>query len=177
MKCKGCKIKLPVRHGVYCDECLKKFSVTHAKAKEERQQNKIQCKICGKYFVLLASHTFAMHKLTGRQYRKMFGYDIKKGLIPEHYRQARQALNKRLCIYKNLKGKGAPLFKKGHTSNYKRGPETVGRLMKQFDGVDHASEETRKKLSEARKGKHHTKETKRKMSEVRKKYWERQHKK
>ena len=37
----------------------------------------------------------------------------------------------------------------------------------------HHSEETRKKMSEATKGKPHSEETKRKMSEARKAYWER----
>ena len=37
----------------------------------------------------------------------------------------------------------------------------------------HISEETRKKMSEANKGKPHSEETKRKMSEARKAYWER----
>ena len=37
----------------------------------------------------------------------------------------------------------------------------------------HLSEDTRKKMSEATKGKPHSEETKRKMSEARKAYWER----
>lgn len=174
-ECKRCRQEiLGHNKGIYCDKCVAFFNKKHSLTEQEKQrQDKIKCKICGKWFVLLAAHTSQTHGLTGREYRKLFGYDVKKGLIPEHYRQNRKALVRAHPeVIENIRGKGAALFVKGQTCSYQRSDETIGRLTKQFDGIV-CSEKTREKMSKSRKGKHHSKEAKRKMSLARKQYWER----
>jgi hypothetical protein len=69
-----------------------------------------------------------------REYKEMIGKDVKKGHIPEWYRNVKHETNQATWekIEKNLKRGKKYWFKKGdpRAGNYKRSPETMERLHK-----------------------------------------------
>lgn len=95
-------------------------------------KNKIQCQICGKYYIQICSHVYVRHGLTGREYRKFLGLDVKKGYIPEWYRQKKRELNLETAdiAWRNLKKGKKFWFKTGDkkAGRYERSPETMDRL-------------------------------------------------
>lgn len=103
-----------------------------AKKREVDGRDKIKCIICGRSYVQIGSHTFLSHGITAREYKKMTGHDVKKGLIPEEYRKIKSQRNHDSfdIIKPNLlKGKKY-WYKKGQTGVgvYERSPQTLERL-------------------------------------------------
>lgn len=103
-----------------------------AKKRENDGRDKIKCIICGRSYVQIGSHTFLSHGITAREYKKMTGHDVKKGLIPEEYRKIKSQRNHDSfdIIKPNLlKGK-KHWFKKGQpgVGVYERSPQTLERL-------------------------------------------------
>jgi hypothetical protein len=94
---------------------------------------KIQCKICSKWYVQVCTHTVQKHGLTGREYRKMFGLDVKlgKSTIPEWYRKIKSEQVTNVAINNLQKGKKY-WFKPGdeRAGRYVRSEETMKRLKK-----------------------------------------------
>lgn len=127
MNCKKCGGSIENRRRL-CDACRRVIQQKSTHMKAERRGDKIRCRICGRRFVLLAVHTYWTHGLTGREYRKKFGYDVKRGLVPEHYRLARVAQNARTGANLRIVGTGATPFEKGHANDYERSTETLGVL-------------------------------------------------
>jgi len=90
----------------------------------------IQCLICKEWFRQVGSHIVQRHNMTAREYRKKYGFNIKKGQLPPDYKEkkAKQAIE---CQgYKNLiKGKKY-WFKKNQKGigTYKRSKETLENL-------------------------------------------------
>lgn len=67
------KIKVPLRYG--------KFGVL------SKEEGKVQCHICGKWYRLLGSHVVQKHKLLADEYREVFGLGYLTGLLGEEYRE------------------------------------------------------------------------------------------
>ena len=92
--------------------------------------DKIQCPICKRWYVQVCSHALATHKIPSREFKEMFGYDVKKGRVPYWYRVAKgkQALEN--GTYKNLEAGKKYRFKKGQegVGVYERSNETMERL-------------------------------------------------
>lgn len=60
-----------------------------AKWREERgkyAEGKIQCRLCEKWYVKVASHAFLTHHLTEEQYKEYFDLPLSKGIITEEHR-------------------------------------------------------------------------------------------
>lgn len=129
----------------YCsDTCRNKFNnKKYAQQHVEwnrirRDQNaskpddkKVQCLICGKYYVQVGSHIVQVHGVTAREYREAYDLEVKKGTVPAWYRELKgdQALENK--TFQNLLKAGAKYrFKKGdpRAGKYKRSPITVNRL-------------------------------------------------
>jgi len=96
----------------------------------------IKCLECGKKFVRVCSHVWQVHGLTAREYKKLHGLDVKRGIATEEYREVMRDhvfKNGDKSIAKNLIEKGKKSrFKKGDDTNYKRSKQTQTRLEKHF---------------------------------------------
>ena len=91
--------------------------------------NKIKCLICGKYFTKPCSHVWQAHQLSAREYKKEFGFDLKKGIIPEEHREHLKEVQTEEAK-ENLKKGSVSLFQKGDHSigRYERSKQTLERL-------------------------------------------------
>ena len=93
---------------------------------------KIQCLICGKYYVQVGSHVWNRHEMTAREYREYHDLEVKRGTTPAWYRELKgnQALEN--GTFKNLKVGARFRFKKGQkgVGVYKRSPITLERIRK-----------------------------------------------
>jgi hypothetical protein len=102
------------------------------KEAEKPSPNKIKCEICGKYYVQVGTHIIQVHKYkTAREYRKEYGFDLKKGQLPQWYKKlkAEQVTKEALD---NLKNGRKFWFKPGdkQAGRYERSEETMKRLSK-----------------------------------------------
>jgi hypothetical protein len=142
--CKVCKNPLPKRFRTYCSTaCRNKFF--NKKYREYGRQwqinkrneiadkpspRKVQCLICGRWYVQVCTHIVQVHGLMGRQYREYFDLERKRGVVPLWYRQFKgdQALNN--LTYKNLKVGKKFWFSPGdkRAGKYKRSHITLERL-------------------------------------------------
>lgn len=90
------------------------------------------CELCGKGFARLGRHVWQSHNMKARDYKKMFGLDVSKGLISEASRRKISKATKKnydLVIKKNLLEKGKDTrFYKGHAANRIKSPQTIIRL-------------------------------------------------
>ena len=145
--CKVCGGDLPnSRFRTFCSKkCRIKFynkknaqrGVEWQRAKRDKEASipspdKVQCLICGKWYVQLCTHTVQVHDVNGREYREMFGLDVKKGVIPKWYRKKKGDQAIKNNTYKNLKQGAKFRFKKGdkRAGRYERSQETMERLKK-----------------------------------------------
>ena len=105
-----------------------------AKKRENDGKEKIKCVICGKSYRQICSHTVLTHGITGREYRKMLGLDVKRGLLPEDYRKEKseQAYEHWPEIVGNLRKGKRNWFKPGdpRAGKYERSEQTKERLKK-----------------------------------------------
>lgn len=91
---------------------------------------KIQCLVCGKYYIQVCSHVLQVHKLTARKYKEEFGLDVKRGRIPKWYRKVKAEICKEngttLTGAEGIKCR----FKVGdrRAGRYERSAETMTRL-------------------------------------------------
>ena len=93
-------------------------------------EDKKQCHVCGKWYVQVCSHAYLRHGITEEEYKKEFGLDKKRGVIPGWYRELKREKNKGID---NLKA-GAPYrFVLGdkQAGRYERRPQTLARLKQQ----------------------------------------------
>lgn len=144
--CRHCGKELPLFARIYCsDKCKKNAQYLHYKRRKKRraskkifevnkdeelgvQNGKIQCKICGNWYELVGSHVTATHNMLMREYKKKFGYDVKKGLLPEWLRDKKVKIALENNTVKNLKKGKKFRFKKGETYLYNRSKQTQNRL-------------------------------------------------
>ena len=93
-----------------------------------------KCELCGQYFNRVLAHVRQKHFMTEREYKIMFGFDVKKGITSQESKlKSRQAVlnNFDKCVSDNL-------IKKGELTRYK--PGDGGRTREQV------SEQTRLRL-------------------------------
>ena len=143
--CKVCGGDLPnSRYRVFCSaKCRNKWNndkYTPRNAELQRlradkkasvpSKDKVQCLICGLWYVQLGSHVQARHDMTAREYREEYGLDVKRGTVPKWYRKQRGDQTLENETYKNLKKGAKYRFTKGQegVGVYKRSPQTIDRL-------------------------------------------------
>lgn len=92
--------------------------------------DKIQCQICGKWYRQVGSHIWGMHKMTAREYREEYGFDVKKGQLPDDLRKLKAEQAIECGGVKNLKKGKKYRFKKGSlkAGKYPRSEQTLERL-------------------------------------------------
>lgn len=68
------------------------------------------CHICGKPFPKLGAHIWNGHRIRTRDYCKIFGLDVKKGICSKEFKEKMRALNAEhydIVVRKNLLESGA----------------------------------------------------------------------
>ena len=145
--CKICGGPLPnARYRTFCStKCRNKsnnkkqagYSIEWQRAKRDKvasipSKDKCQCMICGKWYTQVCSHAYAIHGITGRQYREKFELEVKRGIVPEWYRKLKGDIAIDNETYKNLEAGAKFRFKKGDklAGKYERSPVTIERLKK-----------------------------------------------
>ena len=143
--CKICGQPLPTkRFRTFCSKKCRTKSYTikykdartiWQRAKYDRiasikSPHKIQCQICGKWYVQVGSHIWNRHKMIARDYRKEYGFDVKRGQLPAWYREIKGEQVFKNGTIKNLKEGKKFWFKEGQpgVGVYERSPETMFRL-------------------------------------------------
>jgi len=142
--CKVCGLEIKnKRFRSYCSkECRNKYhnkKSKHYQANWQRERNnrlaskpspnKLKCEICGRYYVQVGSHIVQAHKVIARQYREAYGFDVKRGQLPEWYRQLKEDICRDNGTIKNLEAGAAYRFKKGDkVGTYERSAQTLERL-------------------------------------------------
>ena len=76
-----------------------------------------KCEICGKHFARVLTHVRQKHFMTAREYKIMYGFDLKKGILSEATKAKSQEsvkLNYDLVVTHNL-------INQGNKSRYENG--------------------------------------------------------
>ena len=76
---------------------------------EYNEEGKPKCEICGKFFNRVISHVRQKHFLNEKEYKKQFGFDLKKGICSKESSEKSRIKtldNYEKCINQNLKIKG-----------------------------------------------------------------------
>lgn len=76
-------------------------------------KNKVQCLVCGKWYVQVGTHIVQRHKITARQYRKAFELPLKRGILPLWYRKVKGDIAIENKTSENLKNGKEFWYKKG----------------------------------------------------------------
>lgn len=94
----------------------------------------IKCGICGRRYIKVCSHAWQVHGINEREYKKRFGFDVGRGLVPKEYREHKAKLVYENGTINNLKKGEKYRFKKGQKGigKYERSPQTMERLRKQL---------------------------------------------
>ena len=145
--CKICGKPLVKGQRSYCGKSCryKEYNKRYAEYRRVWQRNwwgkppevdgeKIQCPFCNKWYVQLGSHIVQTHEYeSAREFREEMGLDVKRGTIPEWYRELKgeQAIENK--TYKNLEKGKRFWFKKGdkNAGRYPRSIQTLLRLHNQ----------------------------------------------
>ncbi len=100
------------------------------KIRENDGKPKIKCLICGKSYRQVGSHIFNSHGITAREYREAYGFDVKRGQLPDDYRELKAEQAIECGGVKNLKQGKKFWFKKGdpRVGRYTRSKQTLERL-------------------------------------------------
>ena len=145
--CKVCGAPIKQkRFRSYCSvECRNKFfngkyADRQAEYQRKRQDKlasipsdkKIQCLICGKWYVQVCTHVLQKHGMTGREYREAFNLEVKRGVVPKWYREMKGEQAIENGTVENLKIGRKFWFKPGSKTagRYKRSPITIEKLRK-----------------------------------------------
>jgi len=143
-KCKLCGKPVPFGSRSYCSAvCRQRF---HSRKNQWRgaewtrknadikasvkAPNKIQCLECGKWYRQVGGHVWLRHKMKAREYREKYGFDVKRGQLPEDLRELKAKHVVENGTIKNLKKGKINWFKKGQPGlgTYKRSDQTMQRL-------------------------------------------------
>jgi hypothetical protein len=129
-KCKICGNILPTKkYKIYCSsKCKnkanyqrnKEYQKKWQKEKREREsgkyaEGKLQCKICGKWYIQVGTHVVQKHGMTAREYREEYNLPVKRGIVPNWFRKKKGEIALKNGTYLNLK--------KGKKYYYKVGDE------------------------------------------------------
>lgn len=145
--CLICKKKLGYRQRTFCssecrhkDEALryKDYRVKWRLANRDKvaeipSSDKIQCLVCGKWYVQVCSHAVQRHGFaSGREYREYFELEVKRGVVPSWYRKLKAEQVFENGTVKNLKKGKKYWFVKGdeRAGRYQRSPITLARIKK-----------------------------------------------
>ena len=141
--CKVCGQSLPtVRHRAYCSkQCRTKFynKKNYKRIQQWQTDNrakyapgKIRCLECGRWYFQVCSHVYWKHGIIGRDYRKLHGLDVKRGILPDFLRELKASQVFENGTVKNLKAGKKNWFKKGQkgVGVYQRSEQTMARLKK-----------------------------------------------
>lgn len=145
-KCKICETSLediPNRYKYCSDECHTKqknkdnrmYQLNWRRKKEGKEpitkDDMIECELCEKLFVQLGTHVQSSHNMSAREYKKRFGLDVSKGLVPDWYHEekSRETIENKSWAHLPEVGKETR-FKPGSTraGRYERSEETKQRL-------------------------------------------------
>ncbi len=145
--CKICGNKLGYRQRTFCSATCrnKSYSIKaiksgYSKEYQRKRQDllaskpsnkKVQCLICGKWYVQLGSHLVQRHGYnTCREYREEFGLEVKRGVVPKWYRKMKGDTTLKNGTYKNLKAGEKYWFKLNDekAGKYKRSQITLERV-------------------------------------------------
>jgi len=94
-------------------------------------KNKLQCQVCGKWYRKVGSHVWQKHKMSAREYREAYGFDVKKGQLPDDLKKLKADYAKENETMNNvIEGGKKYRFKKGQkgVGIYKRSQQTLERL-------------------------------------------------
>lgn len=92
----------------------------------------MKCQICGQEYKKVCSHAWSKHKIRARDYKRMFGFDVKRGLVSHEYKEHMRQLVFENGTIDNLQAGAAHRYKRGHTKSYQRSKQTVERLKKNW---------------------------------------------
>jgi len=142
--CKICNKKLGYRQRTYCSATCrnkfynKKYSKQHTEWQRKKRDKeasisdikKIKCEICGKYYRQVGTHIIQIHKISAREYRKQYGFDVKKGQLPNDLKKLKAKQIFENGTVNNLKTGKKFWFKKGSKTagRYERSEQTMNRL-------------------------------------------------
>jgi hypothetical protein len=92
--------------------------------------NKIQCQICGLWYRQVGTHIVQVHKMLAIDYRKEYGFDVKRGQLPDDLRRLKDEYVFENGTVDNLKKGKKYWFKKGdhQAGRYQRSLQTLERL-------------------------------------------------
>jgi len=82
--------------------------------------------------VQVCSHVWQVHGLIGREYREYFDLEVKRGVVPDWYRELKGDIAIENGTYKNLEAGKKYRYVKGDNrlGKYKRSHITIERLKK-----------------------------------------------
>ena len=103
---------------------------------EYNENGQPKCDICGNHFNRVISHVRQKHQINEKEYKKMFGFDLKKGICSKE--SSEKTRLKTLDNYDKCIGNN--LITKGYKTRFNKGDE--GRTK------DKVSEQTRIRLKE-----------------------------
>lgn len=107
--------------------------------KATKGDNKVQCLICGKWYIQVGTHIVQVHKMTAKEYRKKFGFDLKRGQIKGEYLKLKRKQVFECGGVENLKGINSEKyrFKKNQKNlgKYERSEQTIKRLQDHIKNI------------------------------------------
>ncbi len=109
---------------------MKRETLRKEEAKHYNKDNAIKCEVCGKYFRKVGAHVVQAHGYnTAREYRIEYGFDVRRGQVPEEDRKVLANNCRKNHTINNLKQGAKYRFKKGDkVGRYKRSAQTMERL-------------------------------------------------
>lgn len=108
-----------------------KFTASNRERVGKYEPGKIQCLICERWYKQVGSHIFLSHEMTAREYRREYGFDLRRGQLSPELRQLKSEKVFENGTVLNLEKGATYRFKKGHKRNYKRSLQTLERLSRQ----------------------------------------------
>lgn len=121
--------KLCANKSVYWEKGGRERQIAERDGKAMEKNGKIQCQVCKKWYRQVGSHIVQVHGITAREYREAYGFDVKRGQLPEDLRglKARQVFEN--GTVENLKKGAEHRFNViGKIPKYKRSEQTMERL-------------------------------------------------
>ena len=128
-QCKICERNidhLNKRHSYCSDMCReegRKIAYTKNNNKRsgmEPSEDTIQCLVCDKYYRQVGSHITQKHNMTAREYREIYGLEVKRGLTKGSYRELKAEQARESGVIE------PNLLEAGKATRFKKGQEGIG---------------------------------------------------
>lgn len=147
-QCQNCGIDIPMKRKAnnvkFCSlTCRNKFDYQRYRKQWQKDLmnkrakipsiEKIECQICHNWYKQVGSHIVQAHNMKARQYRKLYGFDLKRGQLQEKLRLHKAKKVFENGTVENLKVGQKFWFKKGQKDigTYERSEQTMKRLKQQ----------------------------------------------